>query len=98
MRARLRAYYRLLAQPGDSGEAVEAAIEAQYSLDAVLLHDGDVHGVARRQPAIAEHDFFGTLGGRCQSGLRGVGQRVEGTNPDEIRLYWIEQVRVLPSQ
>jgi len=52
-----------LAQSGNARETVEASIEAQDALDALLLHDGDVQRVSSRQTAMTHHDVLGSLGG-----------------------------------
>ena len=50
-----------LRQPRNPREAVVTRIERQDSLDAVLLHHGQVHRVACGEPLVAKDDLFGAL-------------------------------------
>src|SRR6266516_683574 len=50
-----------LRQARNSREPVESSIEAENSVDAVLLHHRQMHCIARRQAFVTEHNFFGTL-------------------------------------
>src|SRR5438093_2166404 len=53
-----------LFHPFDSRKPVEPRIEAHDPLDSLLLHHGEMDGIARRQPFVSEHDLFRPLGGR----------------------------------
>ncbi len=46
----------------DSGEAVEAGVEGQDLVDVVLLHYGQVDGVAGGHLFVAQNNLFGALG------------------------------------
>ena len=50
-----------LAKPRDAGKSVEARVETEDLLDAVLLHDGQMRGVASREFLIFQHDLLGPL-------------------------------------
>jgi hypothetical protein len=47
--------------PGHAGDVVESRIEAEDSTDAALLHDGNVHGIPRRQAWLSEQDGLGSI-------------------------------------
>src|SRR5580704_8505178 len=50
-----------LREPRDAGKSVEARVETQDLLDAVLLHDRQMHGVASGEFLILQHDLLGPL-------------------------------------
>lgn len=50
-----------LRDPCNPGKSVEAGIETHDPFDTVLSHDGQVNCVACGEPAVSEHDLFGSL-------------------------------------
>jgi hypothetical protein len=50
-----------LRQPRNPGEAVESCVKAQDSVDAVLLHHGQVYGIARGESRVTKDNFLGSL-------------------------------------
>jgi len=50
-------------QARDTGNAVESRIETQDALDSVVLHDGDMQGIAGGESAISQDDFLRALCG-----------------------------------
>jgi hypothetical protein len=59
---------RALRRPRNSREAIEPSIEAQDSVDAGLLHNRPVHGVARGQTWVSKDDLFGSFDGGAFNG------------------------------
>jgi hypothetical protein len=54
---------KALRQPRNSRAAIEPSIEAQDPVDAVLLHDRQVHGVARGPALVSKDDLFCSFNG-----------------------------------
>lgn len=54
---------------GKAGEDGETRIEGQNALDAVQFHNGDVHGIARRDNPVGKRDFP-RAGGRSEGVIR----------------------------
>lgn len=50
-----------LGKPGNSGKTVKTRIEAEDPIDAVLLHDRQVHRIAGGEAPIAQDDLFRAL-------------------------------------
>jgi hypothetical protein len=59
----LRGLRFLSRQSRDPREAIESRIEGQDSVDAVLLHYGQMYGIARGKTVVSEDDLFGPFNG-----------------------------------
>ena len=58
---RLESHGKVLRETGNPGESIESHIKGQDSVDAVLLHHRQMHGLARGEALVAKDDLLGAL-------------------------------------
>jgi len=70
------------------GSPVEARIEGQNLLDTVMFHDGEMHGITRRELPALQHNLLGSLSdgavnwqGLINDAQQNIERRLDGVAP-----------------